>query len=86
MSITREPATVFRGGGRRYFTLRAAARAEAKALINKHCHCDYCDHPEWDFREHLPCRRHQEGKFEPLVAKLAARFIRNYRAQQEKAT
>lgn len=78
MAITTEPAQVFRGGGRRYFTLRAAARAEAKALIKKHCHCDYVDHEGYG-REHLPCWRHHEINFEPLVEKLAARFIRNYR-------
>lgn len=83
MPITAEQAAVFRGGGRRWFTLRAAARAEAKALINKHCHCDYCDHDEWGVREHLPCRRHQDENFEPLVRKLAARYMRHFKAQQE---
>ena len=81
MAITKQHAEVFRGGGRRFFTLRAAARAEAKALINRHCHCDYCDHEGYG-REHLPCRRHQEEHFEPLVKKLAARFIRNYRQRK----
>ena len=84
MAITSEPAAVYRGGGRRWFTLRAAARAEAKALIRKHCQCDYCDHPEWSMREHLPCRRHQDENFKPLVKKLAGRYMRHFKAQQEK--
>ncbi len=44
MAVTVETAAVFRGGGRRWFTLRAACAAEARALLNKHCDCDYCDH------------------------------------------
>lgn len=33
MSITRETATVYRGGGRRWFTLDAAVKAEAVRII-----------------------------------------------------
>lgn len=35
MSITTETATVFRGGGRRWFTKKSAINAEAKAAYNK---------------------------------------------------
>lgn len=79
MSITAESAAVFRGGGRRFFTLRAAARAEAKALIKRNCYCERCHHEEWGLTELLPCRRHTEEVFQPLVDRLAARIIREYR-------
>lgn len=35
MPITTEQATVYRGGGRRWFTLRAAVKAEAIAIIKR---------------------------------------------------
>jgi hypothetical protein len=37
LPISRETATVFRGGGRRFFTLNAALRAEAKKIIRLAC-------------------------------------------------
>lgn len=40
MRVAREPAIVFRGGGRRWLTLRAACNAEArKKVLKKHCDC-----------------------------------------------
>lgn len=36
-------ATVWHGGGRRWFTRRAAERAEARHLINKRCECEKGD-------------------------------------------
>jgi hypothetical protein len=33
MTVTKEVATVWRGGGRRYLTARAAVKAEAVAII-----------------------------------------------------
>jgi hypothetical protein len=33
MAVTTEQATVYRGGGRRWFSLRAAVKAEAQAII-----------------------------------------------------
>ena len=35
MNISKETATVFRGGGRRFFTKPAAINAEARASYNK---------------------------------------------------
>lgn len=79
MTISTEAAQVYRGGGRRFFTLKAAARAEAKALIKRNCYCEQCYHEEWGLTEFLPCRRHTAEAFEPLVERLAARIIREYR-------
>ncbi len=43
MSVTIEQATVYRGGRRRWFSLKAAIRAEAKAIhrarFHKDCEC-----------------------------------------------
>ncbi|WP_421696868.1 hypothetical protein [Ancylobacter sp.] len=36
-------AVVWHGGGRRWFTRRAAENAEARRLINKRCECDNGD-------------------------------------------
>ncbi|PTT04351.1 hypothetical protein DBR24_03405 [Pseudomonas sp. HMWF006] len=47
---------LLRGGGRRWFTLRAACRAEASALLRKHRGCDYCKDDMG--RYELPCRLH----------------------------
>lgn len=35
MAVTTEQATVYRGGGRRWFSLRAAIKAEAIAIIKR---------------------------------------------------
>ena len=40
MSVEKITATVFKGGGRRWFTLQAAERSEARAAIKKRCECD----------------------------------------------
>lgn len=74
MNVTVESATVYRGGGRRWFTKRAACKAEARAKINKDCGCDYCDHGGYG-REHLPCGRHVDGE---RYAKMLRRLTRIY--------
>lgn len=58
--IKAETATVYRAGGRRYLTLRAAASAAAREKIAHNCDCDYCDHPEMPGAptEDLPCKYH----------------------------
>jgi hypothetical protein len=80
-----EQATVYRGGGRRWFTLRAAAHASAKAKIKERCDCDYCDHPEMPGagREHLPCRYHNGTEFsEKVLRRLSRIYVAAYRATQ----
>lgn len=44
-AVTQEQATVFRGGGRRYFTKRAAYVAAARECVRKVCECEPA---EWD--------------------------------------
>ncbi len=72
MNVTIENAAVFRGGGRRWFTLRAACKAEARALLNKHCECDYCDHEMWGAKSFLAACITQIATHESLSASLTA--------------
>jgi hypothetical protein len=67
--VTAETAVVYRGGGRRWFTRRAAYRAEAKALIREHCWCSPIE-PYTGCEE--ICRYHDDPyHFEELVDLLA---------------
>lgn len=77
MNVTVETATVYRGGGRRYFTKRAAISAEARAKLRERCDCDYCDHPEMPGagREHLPCQYHDGSE---RAYKILRRLTRLY--------
>lgn len=83
MSVRTSTATVFHGGGRRFFTLKAAVRGEAKAKIKTRCDCDYCDHPEMPGagREDLPCRYHDGSDFAVKVLRRLSRvYLAAYRA------
>lgn len=79
MLITKETATVYRGGGRRWFTKKSACRAEARARLKQDCACDYCDHPEMPGagREDLPCQYHDGSE---RAAKILRRLARVYYA------
>ncbi len=44
MSVERQQAVVYRGGRRRWLSLKAACRAEARASINKRCECEKGKH------------------------------------------
>lgn len=72
-----ETATVYRGGGRRWFTKKAACRADARARLKEGCECDYCDHPEMPGagREHLPCHYHDGSE---RATKILRRLTRIY--------
>ena len=77
MSVAIETATVYRGGGRRWFTVQAACRAEARAKLKLNCDCDYCDHPEMPGcpTEDLPCQYHDGSE---RAAKILRRMTRLY--------
>lgn len=72
MNVQTEQATVYRGGGRRWFTKKAAARAEAARLYRSRypCTCepaDYsCQYPGYACAHHTD---HRE-KFVRRVVKL----------------
>lgn len=67
--ITKTTATVYYAPtkGRRYFSKSAAIRAEARAIIKKHCpdepscqctpeYCGMCGDPGWSLEEAFPDR------------------------------
>lgn len=73
--VRQEVATVYRGGGRRFFTRRAAERAEAKAIIRKRCECERGDILNGDYG--YTCRYHSDrDRYERAVRLLLAMFIR----------
>lgn len=80
MTVTTENAAVFRGGGRRWFTLRAACRAEAAALLRKHCDCDYFEDGAGQHCD-LPCRLHHPDRYPRIIKRLTDGYVRRYRAQ-----
>jgi len=80
MAVKSENATVYRGGGRRWFTKYAAERAEAKAIINRRCECAPGDDPIMDGPYITPpyvCYYHNDRvKFERMVRLLVVMFVR----------
>lgn len=75
MTIKISTATVFHGGRRRWFSLGAACRAEACAIVNRFCDCE-----PWDGDHVTPpvvCALHRDpARRERLVNWLAARVRR----------
>lgn len=87
--ISVETAKVYRAGGRRFFTLRAAAVGAAREKIRANCDCDYCDHSEMPGcpTEHLLCRYHDgSAHAEEVMRRLANLYMRAYRASRARAT
>jgi hypothetical protein len=84
--IKTENATVYRAGGRRYLTLRAASMAAARSKVRERCACDYCDHPEMPGagREDLPCRYHDGSESaEKIMRRLSRLYLNAFRATKE---
>lgn len=73
MIPTVEQATVYRGGGRRWLTRKAACKAEARAKIKTRCECDYCDHGLMG-REHLTCSLHHPDRYPKILRRLARMY------------
>lgn len=75
--IKTESATVYCGGGRRWFTLNAAARAEAKRKIKERCDCDSGD------RDTPPvvCYYHAEA-YPEVIRRLAYKYKAQFKAAQ----
>lgn len=74
MNIATETATVYRGGGRRWFTKNAACKAEARAKIKEKCECDHIDH-EGHGRQDLPCSRHHPDRYPKILRRLTRIYI-----------
>lgn len=78
--ISKEPAIVFRGGGRRWFTRQAAANAEAKAAINLRCDCDS---GHWPIRHPMEpphiCEYHCDlERYAKIKRRLARMAVKQY--------
>lgn len=73
--VIQEPATVFRGGGRRYFTLKAACYAAARKKI-----CDRWRESGDDYRE-MDLERYAR-----IVRTLAYFYAAAYRRRQQEQT
>ena len=66
-------ATVFVGGGRRWFTRKAAERAIAKAAIKKRCECSRGDRITPDY----VCEYHRDGdRFQRMIRLFIAMHLR----------
>lgn len=84
MIVEIQTATVFKGGGRRFFTKRAAYRSAAKAKIRERCEC-YPDDPiTGDPGE--SCEYHEDlEKWDRIVTRLARLYqYRDYNRQYTK--
>jgi len=76
MIPTTESTTVYRGGGRRWMTKRAACNAAAKAKIKTRCECEKNDHGPMGI-EHLPCAYHADlDRFHKIVSRLARIYFK----------
>jgi hypothetical protein len=81
MTVSTETATVYRGGGRRYFTRHAAERAEAKAAIKSQCECDRGDHVTPPYA----CGYHRDPvRYQRMIRLYVAMFVKPLRALQSK--
>lgn len=69
MSITVEQATVYRGGGRRFFTKRAAANNAARQTIKSRCGCDDDDHGIG--YPGVTCPLHEPERYHKILRRLA---------------
>jgi len=77
--ITTEQATVYRGGGRRWFSAKAAAAAEARAKIKTKCDCDTADDDIYG-TIHLTCDLHKPERYPKIVRRLARLYLAQFKA------
>jgi len=78
MTVASEKATVYRGGGRRWFTLQAACNAEARAKINERCECDCSDYDT----SPVACALHEEERYSVIRRRLARVYRNAYKARK----
>ena len=81
MAVTTSQAVVYKGGGRRYLTLRSACAAEARALLKTRCDCEYMDYGGSIGGEWLTCWYHEDERNAVLMRRLTGAYMRRYRAQ-----
>ena len=72
MAITTETAVVYRGGGRRWFSLKTAIKAEARAIhrarFRSRCHCSAPDYAVGDSGE--TCQFHEAAFFNKFTRRV----------------
>jgi hypothetical protein len=74
MSVHPEVATVFRGGGRRWFTRAAAERAEARTILKRRCECESGDGNRYPG---FTCDLHRDPvRYQRIVRLMVAMFVR----------
>lgn len=79
MAIFKQHAVVYRGGGRRWFSAKAAANAAAKATMRARCECSEPEYADGD-RMAYPgdtCRLHQPDRFPKILRRLARLHLKN---------
>jgi hypothetical protein len=77
-----EQATVYRGGGRRWFSKKSACRAEAKAKIKSRCDCEQIDHGSMGV-ESVACSYHADmDRFQKIVRRLSNIYLHAMKGQQ----
>jgi len=83
-----ETATVYKAGGRRFLTLRAAVRKAVRERLSEKCECDYCDHDELPGcpTEDLPCKYHDNSeRAQKIQRRLGRLFVTAFRQSKEAA-
>jgi hypothetical protein len=74
MQITTEAATVYRGGGRRWFTKLSACRAEARAKIKARCACDTFDTGVYGTGS-ITCSLHNADRYPKILRRLTRIYM-----------
>lgn len=82
--ISKETAIVYRGGGRRWFSKKAAAKAEAKAMIRKRCECSRTHYySDGSFDPGETCHWHADiERFVRYRDRLARFYLRRFDKEQ----
>lgn len=75
--IIQETAIVYWGGRRRWFSIKAAANAEANAKIKSRCSCESEDHGEFGI-EHMSCWYHDPDNYDTIKRRLARMYIKAF--------
>lgn len=73
--LVAEQATVYWGGGRRWLSPKAAARAEANKAIRRHCECEDAT---WEYPGYA-CRLHSSDRHIRIRDALTKRYMRAFR-------
>ena len=82
MTVSTETATVYRGGGRRWFTKLAACRAEARARIRERCECE-AGCPVTGYPDYVCDYHYDMDRYSVLVYRMARFYARKIEATHD---